>query len=217
MENKAIITRIDKTILSFINGITEPYKNDHDLKTFHEILNGTRFTEGRTVFKLRIGSKRRLNYKMLDEPMLLLPYNEFKIQVRITSRSLNLMLSLFQNEVDKIEGFSYYIDDETDSEIAEETWVLPEGNNGRRHALLFAEILQLHKLNREMTVISELEPTQEVMDIHKRFDELMQSAEDDEIDWALSNELETEEKIRVLQNLSPDRKLQILNNLKNGN
>ena len=52
-------------------------------------------------------------------------------------------------------------------------------------------------------------------EIIKRFNELMLSAPDDEIDWALSNELETEEKIKVLQKLSTDRKLQIINNLTN--
>ena len=36
---------------------------------------------------------------------------------------------------------------------------------------------------------------------------------DEEIDWAISNELETKEKIRVKQNLSPERKLQIIQNL----
>ena len=68
-----------------------------------------------------------------------------------------------------------------------------------------------------MKIISVLEPTEEVLEIQKRFDELMLSAADEDINWALSNELEPQEKIRVLQNLSTDRKLQILNNLKNGN
>ena len=36
---------------------------------------------------------------------------------------------------------------------------------------------------------------------------------DEEIDWAISNELKTKEKIRVKQNLSPERKLQIIQNL----
>jgi len=66
-----------------------------------------------------------------------------------------------------------------------------------------------------MRTSCELEPSEEVYEIKKRFDELMESAADEEINWAISNELETEEKIRVLQNLSPDRKLQIIQNLTN--
>jgi len=220
MENNAIINRIDESILAFVDQITEPYKNDHDMKMFYDILTENRFQDGKVSFKLRIGSARRLQMtydNKLESDKLerlgSLPYNEFKIQIRLTSKVFHLMVTLFHNEQNKTEGFSYHVDDSTDSDVAEETWVLPEGNDGRRPELLFNEVCTLHKLNREMRIISELEPTQEVYEINRRFDKLMESSSEEQINWALSNELETDEKIRVLKNLGVDRKSQIIENL----
>lgn len=51
-------------------------------------------------------------------------------------------------------------------------------------------------------------------EIIKRFNELMLTATEGEIEWAFCNELEIEEKIAVLQKLNTDRKLQIIENLK---
>jgi hypothetical protein len=133
------------------------------------------------------------------------------------------MATIFHNENNQTEGMSYTIDSTINSGIPEETWVLPEGDHidnqteidGRKPEIFLEEICQLHKLNQEMTISCELNPSEEVYEIKKHFDELMESAADEEIDWAISNELETEEKIRVLQNLSPDRKLSIIQNLTN--
>lgn len=50
--------------------------------------------------------------------------------------------------------------------------------------------------------------------IIKQFNELMLTATEGEIEWAFCNELEIDEKIEVLQNLSTERKLQIIENLK---
>ena len=210
----------------------EPYKDSHDMVLFRDILNGERFPEGNVYFILRIGSSRRL--KMYNgkntttnkvERLDRLPYNEFKIQVRITSKSFHLMATIFHNENNQTEGISYNIDSTINSGIPDETWVLPEGDyihnqteiDGRKPEIFFEEICKLHKLDRGIKTSSELEPTEEVYEIKKRFNELMRSATDQAINWAISNELETEEKIRVLQNLSTDRKLQIIQNLTNEN
>lgn len=217
MKTKAIINRIDKSILAFINQLTEPYKDEYDVKMFYKILKGEQIQEGRHVFKIRIGSIRRLDHKLLNEELPPLPYNEFKLQIRLTSTVFHLMLTLFHNEENKTEGFSYHLDDTLDTGVVDETWVLPEGNHGRKPQLLFDEVLLLHKLNREMRITSELEPTQEIFEINQRFEKLMETATEADINWAITNELEIDEKIRILQYLNPDRKLQILNNINNGN
>lgn len=217
MKVNPIINRIDKSILAFINQITEQYKNEYDVQMFYKILRGEQFQEGRIVFKMRIGSIRRLEYKLLNEELPKVHYNEFKLQIRLTSTVFHLMLTLFHNEENKTEGFSYHVDDTLDTGVADETWVLPEGNDGRKPQGLFDEVLLLHKLNREMRITSELEPTQEVFEINRRFDQLLETATESDINWALNNELEIDEKIRILQYLNPDRKLQIINNLTHGN
>jgi hypothetical protein len=225
MENTALIKRIEEPIQKFLNQLTESFQNDHDIIMFYEILNGTRFQEGNALFKLGIGSARRLNKKIFDEPIPSLFYNEFTVQIRLTAKSFHMMATLFSNEENKTEGFSYTINETINSGMADETWVLFNQDhkdsaleiNGRNPELLFEDIYKLMQLNREIRISSELEPTEETMKIHKQFNELMLSAADDEIDWALSNELETEEKIRVLQNLSTDRKLSIIQNLTNEN
>ena len=232
METSPIINKIDKRIMAFVNQMIEPYKDSHDMIMFCDILNGERFPEGNVYFILKIGSSRRLkmyNDKNITintvEKLDSLSYNEFKIQVRITSKSFHLMATIFHNENNQTEGMSYHIDSTINSGIPDETWVVPEGDyihnqteiDGRKPEIFFEEICKLHKLDRGIKTSSELEPTEEVYEIKKRFDKLMLSAADEEIDWAISNELEIEEKIRILQNLSPDRKLQIIQNLTNEN
>lgn len=225
MVNTPIISKVDKTIMAFVKQMTEPYKDGDDIKMFYEILNGNRFPEGNVLLKYKVGSRRRFNYNMFDEPMAPLFYNEFIVQIRLTAKSFHFMATIFHNENNQTEGFSYNVDSTINSGVPEETWVLPEGDNinnqteidGRKSEIFLEEICQLHKLDRGMRTSCELEPSEEVYEIKKRFDELMESAADEEIDWAISNELETEEKIRVLQNLSPDRKLQIIQNLTNEN
>ena len=225
METSPIINKIDKRIMAFVNQMTEPYKDSDDIIMFYEILNGKRFPEGNVPLKYKVGSKRRFNYDMFDEPKATLFYNEFIVKIRLTAKSFHFMATMFHHENNQTEGFSYNIDSKIDSRVPDETWVLPEGDridnqteiDGRKPEIFLEEICQLHKLNREMRTSCELEPSEEVYEIKKRFDELMASAADEEIDWAISNELEIEEKITVLENLSPDRKLQILNNFKNGN
>lgn len=225
METSQIINKIDKRIMAFVNQMTEPYKDSDDIIMFYEILNGKRFPEGNVPLKYKVGSKRRFNYDMFDEPKATLFYNEFIVKIRLTAKSFHFMATMFHHENNQTEGFSYNIDSKIDSGAPDETWVLPEGDridnqteiDGRKPEIFLEEICQLHKLNREMRTSCELEPSEEVYEIKKRFDELMESAADEEIDWAISNELEIEEKITVLENLSPDRKLQILNNFKNGN
>lgn len=218
--------------MAFVNQLTEPYKDSDDIKMFYDILNGKRFPEGTVCLKLKIGSSKRLKMyygkniaSNREERLDSLINNEFKIQARITSKSFHLMATIFHNENNQTEGLSYNLDSTINSGVPEETWVLPEGDNinnqteidGRKSEIFLEEICQLHKLDRGMRTSCELEPSEEVYEIKKRFDELMESAADEEIDWAISNELATEEKIRVLQNLSPDRKLQILQNLTNEN
>ena len=225
METSPIINKIDNRIMAFVKQMTEPYKDGDDITMFYEILNGKRFPKGNVQLKYKVGSKRRFNFNMFDEPKATIFYNEFIVQIRLTSQSFHLMATIFHNDNNTTEGLSYTIDSNINSGVPEETWVLPNEDtidnqkeiDGRKPELFFAEICQLHKLNRDMKIISVLEPTEEVLEIQKRFDELMLSAADEDINWALSNELEPQEKIRVLQNLSTDRKLQILNNLKNGN
>jgi hypothetical protein len=223
METSPIINKIDKRIMAFVNQMTKPYKDGDDIIMFYEILNGNRFSEGNVLLKYKVGSRRRFNFNMFDEPKATLFYNEFIVQIKLTSKSFHLMATIFHNENNQTEGMSYTIDSTINSGIPEETWVLPEGDHidnqteidGRKPEIFLEEICQLHKLNREMTISCELNPSEEVYEIKKHFDELMESAADEEIDWAISNELETEEKIRVLQNLSPDRKLSIIQNLTN--
>ena len=67
MENIAIKTKLDTEILNFITKIIEPHKDDHDIKMFNDILNGKRFQSTYPIFKLRIGSARRLNRKIFEE------------------------------------------------------------------------------------------------------------------------------------------------------
>lgn len=218
MKNIAIKTKLDAEILNFITKITEPHKDDHDIKMFNDILNGKRFQSTYPIFKLRIGSARRLNRKIFEEENL--PevfYNEFKVQIRISSTSVHLMATIFHNEHDKTEGISYTIDETINSGIDEETWVLPEGNAGRKSELFFEEILQLLKLNREIKFNSVIEPSEQNLKIHKQFNELMESVTNEQINWITSNELEPDEKITILQNLSIERKLNILENFENEN
>jgi len=223
METSPIINKIDKRIMAFVNQMTEPYKDGDDIMMFYEILNGKRFPEGNVQLKYTVGSKRRFNFNMFDEPKATIFYNEFIVQIRLTAKSFYFMATMFHDENNQTEGMSYNVDATINSGIPEETWVLPEGDDinnqteidGRKPEIFLEEICQLHKLDRGMRTSCELEPSEEVYEIKKRFDELMESAADEEINWAISNELETEEKIRVLQNLSPDRKLQIIQNLTN--
>ncbi len=218
MTTPPIINKIDKSIMAFVNLMIEPYKSDRDIKLFNDILNGKQFQNKYPMFKLRLGSARRLDRKIFEQENL--PevfYNEFIIQINISSNSIHLMATIFHNEHDRTEGFSYHVDDEIDSEVAEETWVLPEGNHGRKPEHFFDETYQLLKLNREIALISTMEPSEQQLEIHKQFDELMESATDVQINWTLNNELESEEKIRILQNLSTERKLNILENFENEN
>jgi hypothetical protein len=68
-----------------------------------------------------------------------------------------------------------------------------------------------------MTTSCEMEPSEEVYEIKKRFDDLMESVTNEQINWITSNELEPDEKITILQNLSTERKLNILENFENEN
>ncbi len=232
MQTTPIINKIDKGIMAFVNQMTEPYKDSDDMKMFYDILHGKRFPEGTVCLKLRIGSSKRLKMyygkniaSNIEERLDSLINNEFKIHARITSKSFHLMATIFHNENNQIEGMRYNIDSTINSGMPSQTWVVPEGDyiynpneiNGRKLEIFFGEICKLHKLDCGVRTNSELESSKEVQEIKKRFDELMKSSADEEIDWAISNELETEEKISVLQNLSSDRKLQILQNLTNEN
>ena len=225
METSQIINKIDKRIMAFVNQMTEPYKDSDDIIMFYEILNGKRFPEGNVPLKYKVGSKRRFNYDMFDEPKATLFYNEFIVQIRLTAKSFHFMATMFHHENNQTEGFSYNIDSKNDSGAPDETWVLPEGDridnqteiDGRKPEIFLEEICQLHKLDREMTTSCELEPSEEVYEIKKRFDALMESVTNEQINWITSNELEPDEKITILQNLSTERKLNILENFENEN
>lgn len=225
MENKAIISKIDKTVINFINKIIETQKNDHDIKLFTDILNGNRFQSKYQMFKLQISSSRRLDRKIFEEECL--PevfYNEFSIQIRLSYNSIHLMATIFHNKNDTTEGISYALNDDVNSGLGDETWLLPNENNvnqletdGRNTNLFFDDIYQLLEQNREITFNSTLEPSKQQLMISEQFDELMESATDEQINWTMSNELETEEKINVLKNLSSERKLNILENFEKEN
>lgn len=222
MENIAIISKIDKTVITFINKIIETQKDDHDIKLFTDILNGNQFRSKYQMFKLQIGSSRRLDIKIFEEESL--PevfYNEFTIQIRLSSNSIHLMATIFHNNNDTTEVISYSLDDDLNSALDDETWLLPNENHvnqletdGRNTNLFFDDIYQLLKQNREITFNSTLEPSKQQLMIREQFNELMESATDDQINWTMNNELESEEKIRILQNLSTDRKSNILENFK---
>ena len=214
MENTALINRIDKSVLNLLDQLTEPYKDQHDIKVFKGVLSRSASPDEKTTFKLRIGSKRRLSTQAPNETVPELFYNEFKVQISVSAHSFHMNTFLFHNDTNSTEGLNYHVDKESNSGMAEDTWVLPEGQNGRKPIQLFNEIIQLFKLNREMAVISELHPSQEVIRINKRFEKFIRTASEQEINWALNHELEQSEKVRVLQFLAAERKLQILSNLK---
>lgn len=221
MESKSLIKKLDKTILAFVNKITEVEMNKHDQKMFYETLNGTYYSEGYVLLKYKIGSKRRMNFKIIDKPLESAPYNEFIFQIRISANSFHLMATIFHNEKNQTEGMSYSIEGKIDSGLPEETWVLPNEDNinnqvhinGRNPKVFLEDIINLLTKNYGISTSFEMQPTKEVYEIRKQFDNLMISASIKEIDWAISNELEKDEKIRVLQNLNPDRKLQIIQNI----
>jgi hypothetical protein len=225
METSPIINKIDKRIMAFVNQMTEPYKDGDDIIMLYEILNGKRFPEGNVLLKYKVGSKRRFNYDMFDERKATLFYNEFIVQIRLTATSFHFMATMFHHKNNQTEGFSYNIDSKIDSGVPDETWVLPEGDridnqteiDGRKPEIFLEEICQLHKLDREMTTSCEMEPSEEVYEIKKRFDDLMESVTNEQINWITSNELEPDEKITILQNLSTERKLNILENFENEN
>ena len=225
METSPIINKVDKTIMAFVNQMTEPYKDGDDIIMFYEILNGKRFPEGNVQLKYKVGSKRRFNFNMFDEPKAKVFHNEFIVQIRLTAQSFYFMATMFHDENNQTEGMSYNVDATINSGIPEGTWVLPEGDHidnqteidGRKPEIFLEEICQLHKLHREMTTSCELEPSEEVYEIKKRFDDLMESVTNEQINWITSNELEPDEKITILQNLSIERKLNILENFENEN
>ena len=217
MKTNPIINKLDKRLITFINQLTEPYKNEYDVQMFFKILKGEQIQEGRLVYKMRIGSKRRLDFETMCEHLCELPYNEFKVQFRLSSNVFHMMLTLFHNDKNMTEGISYHVDEMMDTGLHENTRVFPNESEGRKTQLLFDEVLLLHKLNRDMRISSELEPTQEIFEIHYKFDKLMETASESEINWAIANELEMEEKLRILKFLNPDRKLQIIKNLEDGN
>jgi hypothetical protein len=98
METSPIINKIDKRIMAFVNQMTKPYKDGDDIIMFYEILNGNRFSEGNVLLKYKVGSRRRFNFNMFDEPKATLFYNEFIVQIKVLQNlSPDRKLSIIQN------------------------------------------------------------------------------------------------------------------------
>lgn len=147
---------MDKNILSFLTKVTAPWKDDHDLQVFYEILNGKRFENGKTLFKLKIGSGRRIN--PLVEKMKLLPfsYNEFIIDIRLTSRMFHLVIKLFHNAENTIEEFKHNIYPLIELGVPKLNQIFSQEEISQETQLFLNEILLLLKLNREIRVYSEM-------------------------------------------------------------
>jgi hypothetical protein len=155
MKNLSIINSIDPSVLLFLKQLTEPWKNDHDVQMFFEILNGKSFEEGNVLFSLRIGSDRRINGLPKDEKTPALFYDEFNVHLRITSQWLRIRAALFHNTVNRTEVFLYNFKSDKNPEFPEQTLILP-GGNGRKPEIFFNEIYLLLKQNREIRVYSEV-------------------------------------------------------------
>ena len=220
MTNQPIINRIDKQILSFITTLLKPHEGGHDIEVFYQILNGERFNVGNVSLILKLGSSRRLDIKKFLRPIQSptqfepLFYNEFKVEINVTSETLSLSAILFHNEENKTEGFHYMFNND-ESDLSDGTWVLPEGNYGRPLPKFFDDIYLLNKLNRELRVEGMLCPSLKNIEINNRLDELLESASSEQLNGFIANFLENDEKIRIIQYLSTEKKIQLLDNLNN--
>lgn len=209
-----IINKIPAIMQERLDQILAPWKNEHDIKMLYDILNGGLFQNGNVTLTIKLGSSRRINYKLLDpepEPVF---YNEFKVLVRVTGSSFHFMATIFHNEGNKTEGFSYFVNLQEASELVDETWMLPEGYNGRATKFFFAEITKLLELNREIRIESTINPSESTIEKNETFNKLIAAASETEIDYLLCNELGIEEKIMILSNLDTERKQQMISNLK---
>ena len=140
----ALSNLIDKSVLSFLNRVTEPWKEDEDLKLFFNILNGANYNQDRMRFTLKIGSARLMQEDW--EVVGLNPFHpEFLFNAVIAGKAFYLTAFVLNHEAGTKHEFEYVFD--LNRNIESLKGVSPT---------LSSEITHLIKLNREIKVKSEL-------------------------------------------------------------
>lgn len=140
----ALSNLIDKSVLSFLNRVTEPWKEDEDLKLFFNILNGANYNQDRMRFTLKIGSARLMQEDW--EVVGLNPFHpEFFFSAVIARKAFYLTAFVLNHEAGTKHEFEYVFD--LSRNIESLKGVSPT---------LSSEITHLIKLNREIKVKSEL-------------------------------------------------------------
>lgn len=140
----ALSNLIDKSVLSFLNRMTEPWKEDEDLKLFFSILNGTNHNQDRLQFKLEIGSARLM--KPGWEAVAVKPfYPEFISTIIIAGRTFFLNSKIIDHEGGATHEYNYVFDL---SKNIESLKGVPQSFSD--------QVCKLILLNREIKVKSEL-------------------------------------------------------------
>ena len=140
----ALSNLIDKSVLSFLNRVTEPWKEDEDLRLFFTILNGANYNQERMRFNLKIGSARLMKEDW--EIVGLKPFHsEFLFSAVIAGKAFYLTAFVINHEACTKHEFEYVFD--LTRNIESLKGVSPTLSN---------EIVQLIKLNREIRVNSEI-------------------------------------------------------------
>lgn len=140
----ALYNVIDKSVLSFLNRVTEPWKEDEDLKLFFNILQGSNYNQDRLQFNLLIGSARLM--KQDWENIKVKPfYPEFLFNAVIAGKAFYLNAFVIDHESETKHEFEYVFD--LNKNVESLKGVSPALSN---------EITHLIKLNRELRVNSQV-------------------------------------------------------------
>jgi hypothetical protein len=143
----ALYNVIDKSVLSFLNKVTEPWKEDEDLKLFFNILQGSNYNQDRLQFNLQIGSLRLMQPGWENAEVKPF-YSEFLFSAVIAGRAFYLSAFVLNNELGTKHEFEYVFDLKRNIESLK--GVSPALSN---------EIALLIKLNREIRVNSQVTAT----------------------------------------------------------